>query len=100
MKADKVGIVELQRGEARWPIAGRLLLASFVLMGITASLPRPGASAASRADVLAGGSFASSSDQRPHFGLSKATKIDKIEVLWLNGKTEDIPRPQRSIASM
>jgi ASPIC/UnbV protein len=32
-----------------------------------------------RADVLAGGSFASSSDQRPHFGLGKATKVDKIE---------------------
>ena len=33
-----------------------------------------------RADILAGGSFASSSDQRPHFGLGNATKIDAIEI--------------------
>jgi hypothetical protein len=46
-----------------------------------------------RADVLAGGSFASSSDQRPHFGLGKATKIDKIEVRWPSGHTETIPPP-------
>ena len=46
-----------------------------------------------RADVLAGGSFASSSDQRPHFGLGKATKIDKIEVRWPSGHTETIQAP-------
>jgi hypothetical protein len=41
-----------------------------------------------RADVLAGGSFASSSDQRPHFGLGAATKIDKIEIRWPSGRVE------------
>jgi hypothetical protein len=46
-----------------------------------------------RADVLAGGSFASSSDQRPHFGLGKATKIDKIEVHWPSGRVEAIAPP-------
>ena len=46
-----------------------------------------------RADVLAGGSFASSSDQRPHFGLGKATKVDKIEVRWPSGHTETISPP-------
>jgi len=46
-----------------------------------------------RADVVAGGSFASSSDQRPHFGLGKATKIDKIEVRWASGHTETIAPP-------
>ena len=46
-----------------------------------------------RADVLAGGSFASSSDQRPHFGLGQATKIDKIEVRWPSGHTESIAPP-------
>jgi hypothetical protein len=46
-----------------------------------------------RADVLAGGSFASSSDQRPHFGLGKATKIDKVEVHWPNGHVETIAPP-------
>jgi hypothetical protein len=42
---------------------------------------------------VAGGSFASSSDQRPHFGLGKATKIDKIEVRWASGHTETIAPP-------
>jgi enediyne biosynthesis protein E4 len=43
--------------------------------------------------VMAGGSFASSSDQRPHFGLGPATKIEKIEVRWPSGHTEIIPPP-------
>lgn len=46
-----------------------------------------------RQDVLAGGSFASSSDQRPHFGLGSAGKVDKIEVHWPSGKVETIPPP-------
>ncbi len=46
-----------------------------------------------RADVLAGGSFASSSDQRPHFGLGPATKIDKIEIRWPSGKVEVVTPP-------
>jgi hypothetical protein len=46
-----------------------------------------------RADVLAGGSFASSSDPRPHFGLGAATKIDKIEIRWPSGRVEVIPPP-------
>ncbi|HEV2576809.1 MAG TPA: CRTAC1 family protein [Acidobacteriaceae bacterium] len=46
-----------------------------------------------RQDVLAGGSFASSSDQRPHFGLGIANKIDKIEVHWPSGKVQQIPPP-------
>jgi len=46
-----------------------------------------------RMDVLAGGSFASSSDQRPHFGLGAATKIDKIEIRWPSGRVETVPPP-------
>jgi hypothetical protein len=46
-----------------------------------------------RMDVLAGGSFASSSDQRPHFGLGKATRIDNLQVRWPSGKTETITPP-------
>ena len=46
-----------------------------------------------RQDVLAGGSFASSPDQRPHFGLGNAKKIEKIEVRWPSGKVEIIPPP-------
>ncbi len=46
-----------------------------------------------RQDVLAGGSFSSSPDQRPHFGLGPATKIDKIEVRWPSGLKEVVPPP-------
>jgi hypothetical protein len=46
-----------------------------------------------RADVVAGGSFASSSDPRLHFGLGPATTIEKLEVHWPNGPTETIKLP-------
>src|SRR5262249_32929563 len=35
-----------------------------------------------RADVFSGASYASSSDQRLHFGLGAATKADKVEIFW------------------
>jgi len=41
-----------------------------------------------RADVVSGGSFASSSDPRVHFGLGAATKVEKVEVRWPDGVTE------------
>ena len=43
-----------------------------------------------RADVFTGGSYGSSSDQRVHFGLGSAIKIDKVEILWPSGMKEDI----------
>jgi hypothetical protein len=46
-----------------------------------------------RADVFSGGSYASSSDQRLHFGLGAATKVDKVEVLWPDGAKEEIKIP-------
>ena len=46
-----------------------------------------------RDDVLSGGSYGSSSDQRPHFGLGQATKIDDIEVHWPSGKVEHFTIP-------
>jgi hypothetical protein len=46
-----------------------------------------------RADVFSGGSYASSSDPRLHFGLGSATKIDNLEILWPDGKKEQIPVP-------
>ena len=46
-----------------------------------------------RADVISGGSFASSSDPRPHFGLGDATKIDDIEVHWPSGLVEHLTSP-------
>ena len=46
-----------------------------------------------RADVIAGGSYASSPDPRPHFGLGSATTTDKIEIQWPDGAKEEIRLP-------
>jgi hypothetical protein len=43
-----------------------------------------------RADVYAGGSYASSSDPRPHFGLGAATSVDKLEIVWPDGTKEQV----------
>ena len=43
-----------------------------------------------RADVISGGSFASSSDPRVHFGLGEATMVDEIEIHWPSGAMERI----------
>ena len=41
-----------------------------------------------RGEVASGRSLNSQSDLRVHFGLGAATKVDKLEVRWANGKTE------------
>jgi hypothetical protein len=46
-----------------------------------------------RGDVLSGGSYGSTSDPRPHFGLGDATKVDDIEVHWPSGKVEHFTVP-------
>jgi hypothetical protein len=46
-----------------------------------------------RADVFSGGSYASSSDLRVHFGLGAAAKVDKLEIHWPSGVTEEISVP-------
>ncbi len=46
-----------------------------------------------RADILAGGSYASSPDQRPHFGLGTATKIDALEIRWPDGTRQTLTPP-------
>jgi hypothetical protein len=46
-----------------------------------------------RADVFSGGSYASSSDQRLHFGLGSADKIERIEIIWPSGTKETIQPP-------
>ncbi len=43
-----------------------------------------------RQDVYNGASFASNNDPRLHFGLGNATKIDKLEIKWANGKSETV----------
>jgi enediyne biosynthesis protein E4 len=46
-----------------------------------------------REDVLSGGSYLSSNDPRPHFGLGPATKVDDIEIHWPSGKVEHFTVP-------
>ena len=46
-----------------------------------------------RADVFSGGSYASTSDPRVHFGLGTGTKIDKVEILWPDGFMEKVGVP-------
>ena len=46
-----------------------------------------------RSDVTSGGSFASSPDQRLHFGLGAATTVDEIEVHWPSGLWEHVSVP-------
>ncbi len=48
-----------------------------------------------RADVIAGGSYASSPDPRLHFGIGTATAIDAIEVRWPSGRKETILPPAK-----
>jgi hypothetical protein len=46
-----------------------------------------------RQDVISGGSYLSSNDPRPHFGLGPATKIEDIEIHWPDGKVEHVTVP-------
>jgi enediyne biosynthesis protein E4 len=46
-----------------------------------------------RCDVFSGGSYASSSDQRLHFGLGAAEKLDLVEIMWPSGTKEEIKVP-------
>jgi hypothetical protein len=46
-----------------------------------------------RGDIFSGGSYASTSDMRPHFGLGSATTVDRLEVHWPSGAVELFPGP-------
>jgi hypothetical protein len=46
-----------------------------------------------RADVISGGSFASSNDPRVHFGLGTATTVKSMEIHWPSGKVERLALP-------
>jgi len=46
-----------------------------------------------RGDVISGGSYLSTSDPRPHFGLGLATTVDAIEVHWPSGTVEHFTVP-------
>jgi hypothetical protein len=46
-----------------------------------------------RQDVISGGSFASTSDPRLHFGLGGAATVESVEVHWPSGLVESIKLP-------
>jgi hypothetical protein len=46
-----------------------------------------------REDVMSGGSYISSSDQRPHFGLEDAVNAGTAEIHWPSGAKETIKIP-------
>jgi len=43
-----------------------------------------------RADVLSGGSYGSSSDPRVHFGLGPASRTERVEIRWPDGRREEV----------
>jgi len=46
-----------------------------------------------REDIMSGGSFISSNDQRPHFGLGNATDAGTAEIHWPSGAIETVKLP-------
>jgi hypothetical protein len=46
-----------------------------------------------RQDVLSGGSYVSTNDQRPHFGLGDATDAGSAEIHWPSGARETVKLP-------
>jgi hypothetical protein len=44
-------------------------------------------------DVMSGGSYESSNDQRVHFGIGDATTVDAVEVRWPSGRVEPVTLP-------
>jgi hypothetical protein len=46
-----------------------------------------------RNDVMSGGSYESSNDQRLHFGLGQATTVESVEVHWPSGAVEHFNLP-------
>ncbi|MFZ1014590.1 MAG: CRTAC1 family protein [Terracidiphilus sp.] len=46
-----------------------------------------------REDVISGGSYISSNDQRPHFGLGNATEAGTAEIHWPSGAKETVKLP-------
>lgn len=46
-----------------------------------------------REDIMSGGSYISSNDQRPHFGLGDATDPGTAEIHWPSGNKENVRLP-------
>jgi hypothetical protein len=41
-------------------------------------------------ELVSGGSYLSQNDLRIHFGLGKHERVDRIEITWPGGKTEEL----------
>ncbi len=41
-------------------------------------------------EVRSGGGYISQSDLRLHFGLANRTKVDRIEIRWPSGRTQEL----------
>ena len=46
-----------------------------------------------RADVMSGGSYESSNDQRLHFGIGDTATVDSVEIHWPSGLVEPVTLP-------
>jgi hypothetical protein len=46
-----------------------------------------------REDIMSGGSYISSNDQRAHFGVGDATDAGSAEIHWPSGATETVKLP-------
>jgi hypothetical protein len=46
-----------------------------------------------RGDVMSGGSYESSNDQRLHFGLGQSSSVDDVEIQWPDGTVEHASLP-------
>jgi enediyne biosynthesis protein E4 len=46
-----------------------------------------------RGDVISGGSYISSNDQRVHFGIGNASTVDGLEIHWPSGRIEKLKLP-------
>ena len=46
-----------------------------------------------RRDVISGGSFASSNDQRLHFGLGESSSVDQVEIHWPDKMVQRLKLP-------
>jgi hypothetical protein len=61
--------------------------------GVGATVTVVAAGFKQRGDVISGGSYASTSDPRLHFGLGAATAAERVEIRWPSGLREQIAPP-------
>jgi hypothetical protein len=58
--------------------------------GVGATLRLKAGGMTQREDILSGGSFMSSNDQRAHFGIGDARNVDHLEIHWPDGTVQEV----------